>query len=275
MISETFGNFALEESIIGNLNDAKRFLKPGGVMMPMNLRQFVAPVMSDRIQKSIDTWSGIEGDMKWTKARETGLNNMYVKDIRPEDLLKDGTKEWDSIDFTKHNKEIRHAKVEWTTHHSPLTTHHPPSTIHGFALWWESDLAPGISLSTSPFAEPTHWQQIYLPLLEPLTLQSHETLELILEVDSRYDVRINVAWKTTVKGKDGTIVKALNQDMRKGFLLMVIPTPLSNLHRPIQLLQKTPPCTVHAAVSSRLKQIPDSPFSVRHHSIHRHHQEQR
>ncbi len=218
VISETFGNFALEESIIGNLNDAKRFLKPGGVMMPMNLRQFVAPVMSDRIQKSIDTWSGIEGDMKWTKARETGLNNMYVKDIRPEDLLKDGTKEWDSIDFTKHNKEIRHAKVEWTTHHSPLTTHHPPSTIHGFALWWESDLAPGISLSTSPFAEPTHWQQIYLPLLEPLTLQSHETLELILEVDSRYDVRINVAWKTTVKGKDGTIVKALNQDMRKGFL---------------------------------------------------------
>jgi len=218
VISETFGNFALEESIIGNLNDARRFLKPGGNIMPMNLRQFVAPVVTDRIQKTIDTWSSIEGDLKWTKARETGLNNMYVKDIRPEDLLKDGIKEWDSIDFTKHNKEIRHAKVEWTTHNSPLTIHHPPSTIQGFALWWESDLAPNITLSTSPFEKPTHWQQIYLPLLEPLSVKSNETLELTLDVDSRYDVRINVAWKTSAKDKQGKIVKSESQDMRKGFL---------------------------------------------------------
>lgn len=215
VISETFGNFALEESIIGNLNDAKRFLKPGGVMMPMNLRQFVAPVITDRIQKSIDTWSGIEGDLKWTKARETGLNNMYVKDIRPEDLLKDGTKEWDTIDFTKHNKEIRHASLQWNL---DQMANGKWQMVNGFALWWESDLAPGVSLSTSPFEKPTHWQQIYLPLLEPLTLQSNETLELALDVDSRYDVRINVAWKTTVKDKDGKMMKDLSQDMRKGFL---------------------------------------------------------
>lgn len=210
VISETFGNFALEESIIGNLNDAKRFLKPGGTMMPMNLRQFVAPVITDRIQKGIDTWSSVEGDLKWSKARETGLNNMYVKDIRPEDLLKDGTKEWDNIDFTKNNKEIRHAKIEWHVLQSAI--------CNGFALWWESDLAPGITLSTSPFSDPTHWQQIYLPFLEPLTLKSNEILELTLDVDSRYDVRINVAWKTTVKDKQGKILKALSQDMRKGFL---------------------------------------------------------
>lgn len=215
VISETFGNFALEESIIGNLNDAKRFLKPSGTMMPMNLRQFVSPVVTDRIQKSIDTWSGIEGDFQWTKARETGLNNMYVKDVRPEDLLKDGTKEWDTIDFTKHNKEILHASLQWNG--SQIANQQSP-IVNGFAIWWESDLAPGITLSTSPLSDPTHWQQIYLPLLEPLIIKPNETLELTLDVDSRYDVRINVAWKTTVKDKQGKTVKALSQDMRKGFL---------------------------------------------------------
>lgn len=233
IISETFGNFALEESIIGNLNDAKRFLKLGGTMMPMNLRQFVAPVITGRLQSSIDTWSSIEGDLQWSKARETGLNNMYVKEIRPEDLLKDGIKEWDSIDFTRNNKEIRHASIQWNggqiANRKPVLSGVKGSqiaNIHGFALWWESDLAcpepsrraPGITLSTSPFSAPTHWQQIYLPLLEPLPLQSNETLELTLDVDSRYNVRINVAWKTTMKDEERKIVKALSQDMRKGFL---------------------------------------------------------
>ena len=214
VISETFGNFALEESIIGNLNDAKRFLKAGGNIMPMNLRQFVAPVTSDRIQKSIDTWSGIGGDLEWNAARETAMNNMYVKEIHLDDLLKEGTREWDNIDFSKHNKEIRKARIEWTL----ATRNQQPATISGFALWWESDLAPGITLSTSPWEKPTHWQQIYLPLLEPLTVKSNETLELILDVDSRYDVRINVAWKTTVKDVNGKIMKTLDQNMQKGFL---------------------------------------------------------
>lgn len=214
VISETFGNFALEESIIGNLNDAKRFLKTGGAIMPMNLRQYICPVISDRIQKSIDTWSGIEGNLQWNAARETAMNNMYVKEIHPDDLLNDGTQEWDCIDLSKHNKEIRKARMEWNL----ATKNQQPATIFGFCLWWESDLAPGITLSTSPFAKQTHWQQIYLPLLEPLTLESEQTLELTLDVDSRYDVRINVAWKTIVKDTKGKIVKSLSQDMRRGFL---------------------------------------------------------
>jgi len=210
IISETFGNFALEESIIGNLNDAQRFLKPGGTMVPSTLRQFIAPVIFDRIQQTIDTWSGIEGDFTWKAAHEVAMNNMYVKEIRPEDLLKEGTREWDRIDFTKHNKEIRHAKVEW--HFLQ------PATCNGFCLWWESDLAPGVTLSTSPFTERTHWQQIYLPLLEPVSLKPNETLEITLGVDSRYDVRINVVWKTTVKDSQGKALHPQSQDIRRGFL---------------------------------------------------------
>lgn len=214
VISETFGNFALEESIIGNLHDAKRFLKPGGSIMPMNLRQYVAPVVSDRIQKSIDTWSGIEGDLQWNAARDTAMNNMYVKEIHPEDLLKDGVREWDSMDFSKLNKEQRKGCIPWKLKAESSKL----QTIFGFCLWWESTLAPGITLSTSPFAKQTHWQQIYLPLLEPIPLKNNATLELRLDVDSRYDVRINVAWKTTVKDAAGKTLQSMNQDMRRGFL---------------------------------------------------------
>lgn len=243
VVSETFGNFALEESIIGNLNDARRFLKPGGAVMPCSLKQFVCPVISDRIQGTIDTWSAIDGKLQWSSARETSLNNMYVKEILPDDLLADSIREWDFIDFAKHNKEIRKSTITWSitpsatsnqqrklensnTRNSKLVTRNLQTassnqecaTIHGFSLWWESTLVPNVMLSTSPYSPPTHWQQIYLPLLEPLPLRPKETLELELSVDSRYDVRINVAWKTTVKDAEGKTVKALSQDMRRGFL---------------------------------------------------------
>ncbi|MDD5041917.1 MAG: 50S ribosomal protein L11 methyltransferase [Candidatus Peribacteraceae bacterium] len=38
VISETLGNFALEEGIIETMNDAHRFLKAGGVLIPRSLQ---------------------------------------------------------------------------------------------------------------------------------------------------------------------------------------------------------------------------------------------
>ncbi|HEY1181149.1 MAG TPA: methyltransferase domain-containing protein, partial [Rhodocyclaceae bacterium] len=50
VVTETLGNFALEEGFLETAVDARRFLKPGGVILPSALRQFAAPVVSDRLQ---------------------------------------------------------------------------------------------------------------------------------------------------------------------------------------------------------------------------------
>jgi protein arginine N-methyltransferase 1 len=51
VISETLGNYALEEGLLETLVDARRFLKPGGTLIPAGLTQFVAPVLSSRLQR--------------------------------------------------------------------------------------------------------------------------------------------------------------------------------------------------------------------------------
>lgn len=208
VISETLGNFALEESIIGNLNDAKRFLKPKDTIIPGKLRQYVCPVIGDRIQKSIDTWHGIGHNIDWSPARTVGLNNMFVKEVTTADLLKGGTQEWDTIDFSKRNNEKRKGILTWDI----------TGTIHGFALWWEAELVPGVILSTNPSAKATHWQQIYLPLEKALNVKAGESLELTLNVDSSYEVRINLAWQVIHKDKAGKVLSKQSMDMRKGFL---------------------------------------------------------
>lgn len=211
VVSETLGNFALEENLLETLVDARRFLNPGGTLVPSALKQFVAPVIRPRLQHEIDVWPRVGFGVNLSAAREIGLNNMYVRTVRPDELPgADAARTWDYIDFRPGGaapSSVRRSGVEWDR----LGT----SSVHGFALWWEVELVPGISISTSPYAAPTHWEQVYLPLLESVALQDGDALELQLLSDTRAGVRL--AWNTRVLRK-GRPVSSQAQDLRHGRL---------------------------------------------------------
>lgn len=208
LVSETLGNYALEENIIESVEDAKRFLKTDGIIIPGKIRQFVCPVSSERLKKDVDVWQDVGFDLAFHEAREISLNNMYVKTVKPSDLLSGGTQEWDVIDFAKKNASIRTKTISWKG----------PATMHGLTLWWEAELVPGVTLSTAPDQPPTHWEQIYLPLLDSVTLQKGDRVELTLTSDSRYDVKINLSWNVRVFDAAGKIVSEQTLDMSRGYI---------------------------------------------------------
>jgi len=216
VVSETLGNYALEEHLLETLVDARRFLKPGGTILPCGLRQFVAPVVTPRLQDEIDVWRRVGFDLDLAEARAVSLNNMYVKAVRPEDLGgKAATGQvWDRMSFAPDDDapaSVRRSTVHWDA--AAVAA----ATVHGFALWWEVEWVPGVTLSTSPFAPPTHWEQVYLPLLEPLALQAGDRLDLVLNSDTRPDAGIRVAWQARVL-RGGKAVAEQKLDMRKGSL---------------------------------------------------------
>jgi protein arginine N-methyltransferase 1 len=211
VVSETLGNFALEEHIIENMHDAReRFLKPGGTLIPCALTQFVAPVVTDRLTRSIDTWGGIGFGLDLSLLRDRTFHNVYVRRITQADLLggDDAVQTLDSIDFKKPNESQRELSVQWK-----ITADH---SVFGFAVWWEALLVPGVSLSTSPLAPPTHWEQIFLPLPSPLVVQSGDALLLSVTSDSRYEVGINVTWEAQVFRGGKEIASSQKMDMRRG-----------------------------------------------------------
>ncbi len=212
LVAEILGNYALEENIIEIVEDAKRFLKPGGIIIPGRIEQFVAPIISDRLQKGIDVMADVGYDLDFTEARKICLQNMYVRTVKKEDLLAqiDAQKQWDLIDFRKKNRSVRKASVRWQPERA--------TTVHGFALWWDAELVPGIGLSTSPFSPPTHWEQIYLPLLKAIAIEPGQTLELLLTSDTRPKVKINLTWEARLLGTSGKPVSSQKLDMKKGFL---------------------------------------------------------
>lgn len=218
VISETLGNFAYEEHIIENMNDAKRFQKPGGLVIPQKLRQYIAPVVTDQLWKELNIWDDIHrcvmvsGDepshrLNFNPAKEVALNNMYVKNVKRERVL--AIQQWDSIDFIKRNSSHRAGTGTWTLKNS--------TTIYGFAVWWECDLVPGVTLSTSPFAKPTHWEQIFLPLLSPIETKKGDRLSCRITADSNYKIGLNVTWRTTLhRGKRS--ITDQKQELRQGMI---------------------------------------------------------
>jgi SAM-dependent methyltransferase len=212
VVSETLGNFALEEGLLETLADARRFLMPGGTLLPCGLRQLVAPVTSARLQDEIDVWPRIGHGLDFAAAREVALNNTYVKTLALADLPgPDCARLWDEIDFTAKARPSsqRSGTARWDSRELG------GATVHGFALWWEVDLVPGVTLSTSPHAPPTHWEQVYLPLLQPLAPEGAD-LELALTSDTRRGVRL--VWETRLRAAGGKPRAAQRQDLLKGRL---------------------------------------------------------
>jgi SAM-dependent methyltransferase len=210
IVSETLGNYALEEGIISTMNGARDYLKKGGLLIPSSVRQFACPVTSPRLQKEIDVWSvGYGIDM--SAARRISLQNMYVKTLKKTDLMDAGkaARAWDDVDFTVENEDVREGTVEWKMKKKTV--------VHGIAVWWESMLAPGVKLSTSPLAKPTHWEQIYLPLLEAASCAPGDVLRITLASDTSPEVKIRLRWTTEVVRK-GELRSAQESDTQEGLL---------------------------------------------------------
>jgi protein arginine N-methyltransferase 1 len=210
VVSETLGNYAYEENIIENLADARRFLKPNGVMIPQHIAQFVAPVVTSRCYDELRAWDDVGADLDFTLAREMSLNNMYVRTLAAKDLLDSAAsaKRWDAVDLRRKNASVRRGEARWTLAGD--------TKVYGFALWWECQLLEDIALSTSPLAPKTHWEQLYCPVHEPLAARAGDELAIALTSDSRFEVGASVKWEISLRSKKTGAVITQALDIKRG-----------------------------------------------------------
>lgn len=213
VVSETLGNYALEEDIVETLNDAHaRYLKPGGRVIPAHISQFVAPVVSDRVAKELAIWDDVGFGLDLSVAKTMSLNNAYVRKLKPSDLLggMTGAATWDKIDLTKPANANRKGEASWKLD--------APDVIHGFAVWWTAELIPGVTLSTAPGAPATHWEQLYFPLLRSIAAKSGETVAIALRSTSSIERGTHLAWTATHRNRAGKQIDRQAMDLDKGWI---------------------------------------------------------
>lgn len=209
-VAEVLGNFAYEEDVLETLRDARRFLKPGGALIPQSIVQWAAPVVADRFERDLRSWRDVGHGLDWSDAELVTRNNMYVYAIEPGDLLAAAAESWDSLEFMGEIDSHREGTASWR----PAAA----APIYGFALWWDCTLAPRVVLSTSPFAPRTHWDQIYLPVLEPLAAEAGDEITLCVSSETGGgEGGIDVRW-TIEQRRQGTLIGHQTLSIGDGFL---------------------------------------------------------
>lgn len=211
VVSETLGNYALEEHTLETLQDAKRFLFPGGQIIPQKLIQTVTPVVDSLPLEELRSWEKVGHALTFNAAQEVSMNNLYVRAFSPSHLLPsaDARKTWDTIDFTAKENSVRKATVTWDIA--------LPSVISGFCLSWECELVKGVTLAIHPWSPATHWEQIYLPIPKAMEVSQGDQLVLELSSDTRPSVGLRIQW-TVYQRRGGKIVSTMRMDMQKGLL---------------------------------------------------------
>jgi Arginine methyltransferase oligomerization subdomain/Ribosomal protein L11 methyltransferase (PrmA) len=213
VVSETLGNYALEENIITTLADAReRHLKTGGTIIPGRITQYVVPVVSDRVHKELTVWDDVGFDLDLNVARTMSLNNVYVRSFAAEELLDGGAvaKTWDEVDLGTDARTNRKGEVKWRLD--------ADTEIFGFAYWWEAELVPGVVLSTAPEAPKTHWEQLYFPLLNPIEARKGESVTISLRSQSSEEAGTHLAWTAVHFDESGRSAGRQALDLDEGWL---------------------------------------------------------
>jgi len=213
VVSETLGNYALEEDIAATMNDARRrHLKSGGCVIPAAIAQHVAPVISPRVHSELAAWDAAGFGLDLTPAKAMSFNNAYVRSFAGPELLDGGrsAKVWDQLDFSRENRPSRKGDARWLLRER--------ATVYGFALWWTAELARGVALSTAPDAPRTHWEQLYLPLIDPIAVKAAESLALTIRSRSSPEAGTHLAWTALALDRAGKPRAKQSLDLNKGFL---------------------------------------------------------
>jgi len=213
VVSETLGNYALEENIVDTLVDARRrHLKDGGAIIPARIRQFVVPVISDRIHKELTVWDAVGFGIDLSAARQMSLNNVYVRSFKKSELLDDAAaaKVWDTVTLGTDARANRKGEASFAVKVARV--------IYGFAYWWEADLVDGITLSTAPDKPRTHWEQLYFPLMSPMQLAAGEQVLITLRSRSSEDTGTHLGWTAVHFDRDGASKARQAMDLDKGWI---------------------------------------------------------
>jgi type I protein arginine methyltransferase len=213
VVCETLGNYPFEENIIATLNDARaRFLRPGGIVIPHSVEQLVAPVVGERHYRELARWDEVGYGLDFSPAKIMTLNNIYVRWLEPRDLLEGGrvAKSWDRVVFDRRNKTTRAGDAAWRIDR--------PTTVYGLALWWRAQLVAGVDLATGPLDPRTHWEQLYLPALEPIEVAAGQTLTARLRSTTSYERGTNVTWTIGLSDGSGREIVRQALDLEKGYL---------------------------------------------------------
>ncbi|GMF21893.1 unnamed protein product [Phytophthora lilii] len=212
IISEWMGYFLLRESMFDSVIVARdRWLKPEGAMFPSHASMSIAPMCNEdnsnkrfsEFSSAMDGWRSFVDNTKVAWGVDMSvLGNAFRKEQEQYSLhtssweeLNAGDLIGDEVEFAKWDlktctlDDIKEVKASFSMPISIM------SRFGGIAGWFDVDFKgcaenpaeKEVTLTTSPFVQPTHWGQQVFPLYPPMQVCEGDVVVGDISVARRSD----------------------------------------------------------------------------------------
>jgi len=164
VVSETIGCAAFDEGIVGYVADARRrFLAPGGAIIPRRLALWAAPVSdTDLHHRLIGCWRERVRGADVSPMRAIAARQLHLSSFVPEQLCAP-PRPLITVDLAGTEEAFIAGRAEFSLEREGPVT--------GFAIGFDAELGEGIELSNRPPSAAPHWSHGFLAFEEPLPAQ--------------------------------------------------------------------------------------------------------
>jgi SAM-dependent methyltransferase len=191
IIADMRGSSPFYEHNLAALEDArKRWLAPGGVLLPSRDRLFVALIEAERLYEHFENgWVHLERQgFDASAARVATLNSVYSDEealVLANQVLSEA-KPWTEVLYGEPFERSIGATVEL-----PVTR---GGTAHALATWFEATVRDGIVYDNAP-GKKLVYKRTILPLLEPVRVERGDSARVTLRTEAS---GVQWAWDTAI-----------------------------------------------------------------------------
>ena len=216
VVSDVRGVLPTFQSIVATLADARaRLMAPGGQLIPRADTLWAAPLGAPQAWGDlVFPWDEGAFGLDLSAARRAALNQWTRGRFSPDQLLA-APAAWATIDYrTAAAPDVR-GSAAWTAYRG--------GTAHGFAVWFEAELAEGVAFHTGPGTD-TIYQTAFFPWPEAVEVAAGDRIEADFQARLVGDEYVWI-WESRVERRDRPSI-----DFRQSTFLANPPSP-SRLRR--------------------------------------------
>ncbi len=177
IISDLRGVIPLYQYHLAAIADARhRFLKPGGVQIPLQDTIWAALVCDPEYyhKKYLSPWADAPHGCILTANRQFVTNTWHRHRIEPAQLLVE-PQVWTTLDYTTDLEPNVKATRTWTIDRS--------GTVHGIGMWFDALLAEGLGFSNAPDRPECIYGNAWMPLTEPVELEPGDRVAVTIQAN--------------------------------------------------------------------------------------------
>jgi protein arginine N-methyltransferase 1 len=206
VLCDQIGHFGIEGDMLADVSDARRrFLKPGGVVLPATVDLLLAPVEAPRLFGQVEFWGRRLNGFDLSPGRQWAANSGCPTTLSRDMLL---------------GAPITIASLDMSTATSaPFVCRATMSverngTLHGLGGWFSARLSPSVTLTNAPTASARlSRRNVYFPIDAAVEVRADD----IVAVDMHITPPDMIVWSVEVR-RGSTTLGRFRHSTLKGML---------------------------------------------------------